>query len=188
MPVLFPVALFKRWNSGYFCDRYFLPQVTGLYPVACTRNMYIVQRQLALDMIKWNVFDNHVEPDISFCKTLFEERVPMFLSNVHKYGSVCLGYCMIFSNFKSKKIILLSGIGKLIIFRDIISSWTLHFNFILFKLNQPRTTKMNDLLVMHFPIRTLKVPDNETDLELIYKYKDEWKQKYINKSVSRRYH
>ena len=57
-----------------------------MIPVACIRNMYIVQRELALDMMRWNVFDNHIESDVSFCKTLFEKRVPMFLANVEKYG------------------------------------------------------------------------------------------------------
>ena len=61
-------------------------QIKGVMPVSCVRNMYVVERSLAVKMLEWNVYENHLEPDISFCKTLFEENVPVFLSNVHEYG------------------------------------------------------------------------------------------------------
>lgn len=60
--------------------------VQGVMPVACVRNLYVVERSVAVKMVEWNAYDNHLEPDISFCKTLFENRVPVFISNVHNYG------------------------------------------------------------------------------------------------------
>ena len=71
-------------SSGRFS--YSTLQVQGVMPVACVRNLYVVERSVAVKMVEWNAYDNHLEPDISFCKTLFENRVPVFISNVHNYG------------------------------------------------------------------------------------------------------
>ena len=49
--------------------------------------MYLVTRSVALSMREWEVYDSaHFDPEISFCKTLHEHSVPMFLTNENPWG------------------------------------------------------------------------------------------------------
>ena len=48
--------------------------------------MYVIERSVALQLLKLQAYDNHIDADISFCKTAFENGIPLHLSNLEDYG------------------------------------------------------------------------------------------------------
>ena len=62
--------------------------MAGQWTVPCVRNVYLMRRDLALYMQPLELYDNDLDPDVSFCKTMVESRRFMWLTNEVEFGYV----------------------------------------------------------------------------------------------------